>query len=338
MSTIAVGAPGSGTSRAPLSDVSFVVPVRNDVTRLRRCMESIRSSRYDPRRMEIVVVDNGSTDGTGAFAAAQGARVLWAPDARVGELRNRGVEASRSSLIAFVDADHVLDRDWLPCAVETLLRTGAAAVGASYHAPPDGTWVQRMYGALRGLTPGCREVDWLGSGSMLVRRDVFARVGGFNGQLSACEDVELCQRLRAHGERIINDDRLNSVHLGDPETLGALFRGELWRGQNNVAATFRGSFSAKGFASLLVPLVNLVLFAVALGGLLTAWTGGAWLTLVAIGGIAGLAAARTIKMIVQPGGAALRDGPRAFVVALVYHAARALALVVPGSHRWRRRR
>jgi hypothetical protein len=253
----------------------------------------------------------------------------------VGELRNRGVRAAKAPLLAFVDADHLLAPDWLAFAVETLHTTGAAAVGASYHAPPRGTWVQRMYGALRGLTPGRSDVDWIGSGSMLVRRDVFEQVGGFDGQLSACEDVDFCQRVRAEGYRVVNDDRLNSVHLGDPETLSALFRGELWRGQNNLAATFRGAVSFNALASLAVPALNLALFVAALAAL-PFGAAGAATAVAAFAGILALAGARTIKMLLQPGGASAADAPQAFVVALVYHAARALALVVRGTHSLRR--
>lgn len=319
---------------APL--VSFVVPVRNDAERLARCLASILASHYDIGRIEMIVVDNGSTDDSEATARSLGAKTTVVPDVRVGELRNRGVAISRGELIAFVDADHELDGDWLPYAIETIEATGAAAVGASYHAPPDGTWVQRMYGALRGIIPGRKEVEWLGSGSMLVRRSAFDQVGGFDGALEACEDVDLCQRLRVAGLKVVSDDRLTSVHFGDPETLFALFKGELWRGQNNVAATLRPPRSSRALASLLVPILHLAMLLVALLGVAAAPEGLAT-TWVALAVIVVLAAARMFKMIVRPGGAAAVEAPAAFAVALVYHTARALALVVPGSHGLRRR-
>ena len=59
-------------------------------------------------------------------------------------------------------------------------------------------------------------------------------VGGFDAQLTACEDVDLCNRLRQAGHRIVADPAMRNVHYGDPSTLTALFFGELWRGRDNL--------------------------------------------------------------------------------------------------------
>jgi GT2 family glycosyltransferase len=76
-----------------------------------------------------------------------------------------------------------------------------------------------MYDGFRARAAGVQQVDWLGSGSLAVWRDVFERVGGFDSRLETCEDVDFCQRLRRSGYGLWSDDRLRSVHLGDPRTI-----------------------------------------------------------------------------------------------------------------------
>jgi GT2 family glycosyltransferase len=59
---------------------------------------------------------------------------------------------------------------------------------------------------------------------MAVSKEAFFSIGGFDQTLETCEDVDLRQRLRARGWRVVGDDRLHNVHFGDPATLGHLFR------------------------------------------------------------------------------------------------------------------
>src|SRR3954471_429281 len=89
--------------------ISFVVPVRNDAEGLRRCLASIRAQGD----VEIVVVDNGSSDGSVDVARTFGAKVIELPGAPVSTLRNRGVATSGGDFIAFVDADMQLGAGWL---------------------------------------------------------------------------------------------------------------------------------------------------------------------------------------------------------------------------------
>ena len=151
---------------------------------------------FVPLAGEVLVADNGSSDSSRQVARDRGAIVLQYPGIRVSEVRNRAAGVARGEVLVFVDADHELDPNWIPHAIETLLASKAAAVGAGYYAPDDGTWVQKMYDSFRLRTPGLRRVDWLGSGSLAVWRRTFQEVGGFDNRLETCEDVDFCQRLR----------------------------------------------------------------------------------------------------------------------------------------------
>jgi GT2 family glycosyltransferase len=314
-----------------LTTVSCIVPVRDDAARLRRCLASIGRSEYPSQHVEIVVVDNGSLDDSIQVAEAAGARVLTCPGVRVSELRNRGAAAARGEILAFIDADHEIDPGWIVHAVEDLGKLGVGAVGAPYLAPAQGTWVQRTFDTMRHRQHGCFETEWLASGNLAVWRREFEHLSGFDTGLETCEDYDLCQRLRAAGLRLLSDDRLKSVHHGDPATLAALFRAELWRGRDNIRASLRGPLTLRGLPSLLIPVVELGWLTAGLGGLLTAPEGLA-LALSAPVGFAGFAALRAFRMTSHRSGVLPVEALQAFAVAYVYELARAMALVYRAPH------
>jgi glycosyltransferase involved in cell wall biosynthesis len=134
--------------------VSFVIPVRDDARRLKRCLTTIRANRYPPDRVEIVVVDNGSLDDSCQVAKQAGANVLVLPGLSVSQLRNRGTEAASGDILAFVDADHEIVPEWLESAAQTMAGPNVVAAGSLYQAPGDSTWVQRAYNLLRRRSPG----------------------------------------------------------------------------------------------------------------------------------------------------------------------------------------
>lgn len=167
---------------------------------------------------------------------------------------------------------------------------------------------------------------------MVVRRTAFEEVGGFDESLDTCEDVDLCNRLRAAGWRLLSDSRLFSVHLGDPETLKDVFWGELWRGRDNFKVSLKGNLSFRDLPSLAIPIVNLVLLGAASFGLLAAPAGGFAVFGIAISGFVSLAVVRAIRMIQSGERLGWRQAPQALVVAGTYDLARALALVWTVDH------
>jgi len=312
--------------------VSFIIPVKNDAVRLKRCLDSIARNTG---HFDVFVGDNGSTDDSAAVAAAAGAHVLALPGLKVSEVRNRVAAAATGTCLAFVDGDHEIVPTWVTAAALVIAEPSAGAAGALYTIPRDASWVQQMYGALRGRTVGHHDARWLGSGNLVVRRQAFQAIGGFDATLEACEDVDLCQRLRSAGWRVIADERLESVHHGDPATLAQLFRAERWRGRDNLGVSLRGPLTFRDLPSVLIPVVQLVCAISAIAGLTLApllGSLGLAISLLAILTSFSLTTTRAVKMVGTLENPGFLSFARALIVASIYDAARSTALFARASH------
>jgi hypothetical protein len=314
--------------------IAFVVPVRNGAAHLAPCLDSIKLASVGAP-CEIIVVDNGSTDGSAQIAAASGARVLLLPGRRVGAVRNAGARAASADVLAFVDADHEIDQGWVRACVDVFSDPSIGAAGSPYHAPQPPTWVQRFYDLLRARSALRADVLWLGAGNLAVRRALFLEIGGFDERLEACEDVALCDAIVQAGFRIVAEPGMRSVHHGDPATLRALLVGEMWRGRDNLRVSLGGSWRAR--AGALVPLASLLLVATLLGSTFSApWLG--WIpALAAAGGLMAIACRRTAEIIRRGRLSAPLLWLQGFVVALTFEVARGLALLGAATHSARRR-
>ena len=314
--------------------LSFVIPVRNDARRLARCLDSIKANRAFADNVEIIVIDNGSKDSSALVGKSAGARVLSEPSLRLGGLRNAGARVAQGDLIAFVDADHEVDRSWVATALLVMADDSVGAAGADCVPPQPANWVQELYDRMRRHSSGQHEVEWLGSGNVVVRRHAFESVGGFDESLETCEDVDLCRRLRGGGYRLVADSRLRNIHYGDPSTLGQVFRGELWRGRDNLRVSFRPPLHWRSISSALVPLLVLAGIAAGLGGVMVSSIDGGLLlagALVFLGLSVVLRALRMAKSV-HP----VDRFAGALAVAAAYEAGRALALASRAGHNLRR--
>jgi GT2 family glycosyltransferase len=182
--------------------IAVVIPVHNGERYLGAALASVAAQSLPPR--EVIVVDDGSTDGSADVAARAGARVLRQSNAGPGAARNAGVAVSESEWIAFLDADDVFLPDRLARQVAAL-RAQPAAIGVCSDAlclggPRDGQ--RKLAGA--PLPPRLVFTDLLRSNpviasSVLVQRAALLRAGGFDADrvLIATEDYDLWLRLLA---------------------------------------------------------------------------------------------------------------------------------------------
>lgn len=177
------------------SFLSLVIPAYNEELLLPALLESARACGWRPGdpAVEVIVANNGSTDGTATVARSAGATVIDVAARGIGIARNAGAAAATGAILGFVDADSRLHPDTITAIGEAMSRPGVCG-GAT------GVTVERWSAPLRILAAMTLPIRCLGidSGVVFCRRADFADLGGYRGDLLVGEDVEFLLRLRRH--------------------------------------------------------------------------------------------------------------------------------------------
>ena len=184
--------------------VSVIVPVYNDVARLKTCLADLAQQRY--RHLEIVVVDNGSEDIEAvrtAAAAYRNVTVVEEPAPGSYAARNRGIDAATGDILAFTDADCRPEPGWIEAGLAQMQAypTCGLVAGAIDIFTHDSTHPVELFESLMGL---CQErfvqQDHFGAtANLFTWPHVFEQVGRFNHKLKSSGDVEWGQRVYAAG-------------------------------------------------------------------------------------------------------------------------------------------
>jgi len=178
--------------------LSVVVPAHNEAVLLPRGLRAVAdAAALVDEPVEVVVVDNRSTDGTADLAREAGALVVSSDARNIAAVRNTGVAASSGRLLVTVDADSVMAPTAL--AEVTRLLDGGRSVGGGTRFVPERTsaGINATLALVRATTLVARV-----SGAMFwCSRTDFDAIGGFDEHLLLAEDVEFARRLRAHGRQ-----------------------------------------------------------------------------------------------------------------------------------------
>lgn len=189
-------------SAAP--EVSIVIAAYNASSTLPRVLEACRLQDL-PRRWEVIVVDDGSTDATRTVAERAGARVLSQANRGPAAARNFGWKSATAPIILFTDSDCVPHTDWARLLFAGIDATHAVACG-SYGIANPGHWLAELIQAeirwRHSRLP--KSVEFAGSYNLAATRAALESVGGFDETYPSPsgEDNDLSYRLRDKGVRI----------------------------------------------------------------------------------------------------------------------------------------
>lgn len=195
-----------------MNSVAAIAIGRNEGQRLQRCLMSLR-----PHVSRLVYVDSGSTDDSVAFARSIGAQVVELDPAipfSAARGRNEGFNALSNDLpqyVQFVDGDCEVDPSWIPAGMAALAadqglgvvtgwRTERYPEANAYHAMAEIEWHQPA-----GEIVAC-------GGDMMLRSEVFAKVGGFDPAIVAAEDEDFVIRVRQAGYRALRLPLTMTLH------------------------------------------------------------------------------------------------------------------------------
>ncbi len=209
--------------------ISVVIPTYNRLDRLRRVLAALAHQTSPREDREIVVVSDGSTDGTDAFLAEAARRneVVFCsqPNQGPAAARNRGVERARADIVLFVDDDVIATPPLLERHLANHQREGPGAVVIGpMLTPPDfelAPWVRweqdmlyKQYDAMERGEYGATFRQFYTGNASLARDQVLA-VGGFDTRFRRAEDVELAYRLHEAGARFTFDPQAVGYHYAD---------------------------------------------------------------------------------------------------------------------------
>jgi O-antigen biosynthesis protein len=206
-------APFSADSRQSWPTVSVVVCAYNAAETIDECLASLDDLDYP--RFEVIVINDGSTDGTGVRAHAWSERrtdsivrrVVDVSNGGLSAARNIGLEAATGEIVAYTDADVRVDPLWLAYLVQPFLRSDVVGSGGPNVVPSDDPWiaqcVARAPGGPTHVLLDDRIAEHVPGCNMAFRRDALRAIGGFNPIfVRAGDDVDVCWRLQARGWKI----------------------------------------------------------------------------------------------------------------------------------------
>jgi len=194
--------------------VSVVIPARNAEDIIDNCLKSLREVDYAKDRMEVIIADGLSTDRTREIAESYGAKVITNPGLRVVSGRNVGFEAAQGELIAFSDADCIMDKYWLKNSIKYFEDDRVAGIGGPNLIPQSESAFGKAAGLLfdyafsfGGGAPTRvydKVIESRAHGSNAIyRANVLRRVMPIDEDMFEGEDVVMNQKIKRLGHKLL---------------------------------------------------------------------------------------------------------------------------------------
>lgn len=183
---------------------SIIIPVYNRASLIGAVIEALLEQTYKP--LEIIVVDDGSTDETARVVSSYPVRYIYQKNSGPASARNRGFRESRGDIIAFIDSDCIAKKDWLENLLKGFDSPEVGAVAGSYDiANPESILSRLIHEEIRWRHSRFKGfIRAFGSYNVAIRRTVFEQVGGFDEtyRTASGEDNDLSYRILKAGYRI----------------------------------------------------------------------------------------------------------------------------------------
>lgn len=252
--------------------IDVIIPAKNEGMIIKNVITAVKNAINEcDFDVNIIVVDNDSTDNTRELAKEMGCKVILDYSNAIAKLRNVGAHSSSAEILAFLDADCLVDPGWVRLCIENFCNDKIAIVGT--RAVPDftnATWVERGWYNLFSGVSRPDYPDWLGTSNLFVRKYVFDGIGGFDESLGTAEDVDFCRRVSAN-HLIYLEKRVDTIHLRESKSIPDLFKREVRRGKFSLRQFFKSNVKSKELFSAFVPLFIVIMFALGVVALISSF-------------------------------------------------------------------
>lgn len=247
--------------------VSFIIPCFNEVEIIADTIKKvIEEAESNGLNYEIVVSDNMSSDGSVEEVRRLNIEPVLSSGSTVAQVRNDGFRKSTGELLVFLDSDVFLGNLWGSNFLKTIdqVARNKRLITGSHCSVPENL-NQPFLSWYKGIEKDSRNTH-LGTGHLIMHRDLFEDVGMFNGVMESGEDYDFCQRARQKGAIIHHDDNLKVYHMGYPDGMRAFIRREAWHGASDFT-------SVRSFLESKVAIVSMAFFFAHIAMLVSLLTG-----------------------------------------------------------------
>ena len=191
--------------------VTIIVPVRNRPEEISQCLASLEELDYPRDKKEIIVIDDASEDSTAEVVSGFPVTLIKNSSRMQASFsRNLAAKEAKGKILAFIDSDCTADPLWLKALVSAFNDESNGAVGGKVDSWFDKKALDRYEKVSSSLNMGPRSRSSKEEGSffylptcnLLVKKDIFLKLDGFNADMTVGEDVDFCWRLRNSGYEI----------------------------------------------------------------------------------------------------------------------------------------
>jgi glycosyltransferase involved in cell wall biosynthesis len=208
-------------------DCTIVIPFYNEEKYIKKCLTSIIKYKVNfTGKLEIIAVNNGSTDKSVEIVSAFPVTLIEINRQKISKARNVGGSQAKGKIIAFVDGDVEVTKEWF-LALNELIKDVEAddciLSGYPCLVPENGGWIEKYwFGYLKDR--------YLGGANLILSRSAFHKLNGFDENLTTGEDYDLCLRAIENNVNYCPNKDFKAYHLGFPNTLTGFIRREIWHG------------------------------------------------------------------------------------------------------------
>ena len=250
----------------------FIIPSKNSQKYIKKTLNSILKQDFKKTSFDIIVVDNGSIDNTKKIAKQYPLTFIEKPKEKLGALRNVALFTKQKyDYFIFIDSDCILQKNYIKDFKKIIKRVDFDILGGAILAPKSANIWQKAWSETQKKYLSQNKSN-IGAANLIVKSSSFLKLGGFNKNLTSCEDAELIARARKNIYKIYTTNKMIVFHMGFADTLLKFHKREAWhakeqlKGAKKITNKFLIAIHIYAFLLLFLPVfitlnyINFALF------------------------------------------------------------------------------